>query len=128
MYQSYQSSVGNNFKHVQITTKYRYEMMRSEFLRTMCRISIEEACKRHDIRIEILNVQPDHVHMIVDCPRTMSDAQMLQIIKGLLSYLLFRLCENLRKRYPRGHFWNAGYFCCSIGRDFDAVFLYVQNQ
>lgn len=128
MYQIYGNSVGNNFKHVQITTKYRYEMMRTATIRTFCRVAIEESCRRHRIKIEIINVQSDHVHLIVDCPRTMSDIQMIQIIKGLSSYLLFRICPNLRKRYPNGNFWNAGYFCCSIGRDFDSVFSYVQNQ
>jgi len=128
MYQTYGNSVGNNFKHVQITTKYRYQMMGKEKLRFFCRVAIEEACKKHGIEIEIINVQTDHVHLIVDCPRTMSDSKMIQIIKGLSSYLLFRMCEDLRKRYPRGHFWNAGYFCCSVGRDFESVYSYVENQ
>ena len=128
MYQHYQTSVGNNFKHVQITTKYRYNMMRSSTIKTLCRVAIEEACRRHGIKIEIINVQSDHVHLIVDCPRTMCDAKMIQIIKGLSSYLLFRMNENLRKRYPQGNFWNAGYFCCSVGRDFESVYSYVENQ
>ena len=128
MYNQYGNSVGNNFKHVQITTKYRYEMMCGEKVSTMCKISIEEACKKHKIKVEIINVQSNHVHLIVDVPRTMTDAKALQIIKGLSSYILFRICPNLRKRYPRGNFWNSGYFCCSVGRDFDSVFDYVKNQ
>jgi putative transposase len=128
MYQTYGNSVGNNFKHVQITTKYRYDMMRTSRIEAFCKIAIEEACKRYGITIVILNVQNNHVHMIVDCPRTMCDAKLIQIIKGLSSYLLFRMCENLRKRYPNGNFWNAGYFCCSVGRDFDSVFSYVRDQ
>ena len=128
MYQSYGNSVGNNFKHVQITTKYLYKMMRGSKVASFCRIAIEEACRRHGIKIEIINVQSDHVHLIVDCPRTMSDSKMIQIVKGLSSYLIFRMCENLRKRYPRGRFWNAGYFCCSVGRDFESVYSYVENQ
>ena len=128
MYQTYGNSVGNNFKHVQITTKYRYKMMRTATIKTFCRVAIEEACKRHKIKIEIINVQSDHVHLIVDCPRTMSDVKMMQLIKGLSSYLLFRICPWLRKRYRQGNFWNAGYFCCSVGRDFDSVFSYVENQ
>lgn len=128
MYQTYGNSIGNNFKHVQITTKYRYNMMRKEKLRVFCKVAIEEACKKHGIKIEIINVQSDHVHLIVDCPRMMCDSKMIQIIKGLSSFLLFRMCESLRKRYSRGNFWNAGYFCCSIGRDFDSVFSYVKNQ
>jgi len=66
MYQTYGNSVGNNFKHVQITTKYRYRMMGKEKLRVFCRVAIEEACKKHGIEIEIINVQTDHVHLVVD--------------------------------------------------------------
>ena len=128
MYNNYGSSVGNNFKHVQITTKYRYNMMRKEKVEVFCKVSIEEACKRHHIEIVILKVVINHAHMIVDCPRTMSDAQLLQIIKGLSSYLIFRICPNLRKRYPDGHFWNGGYFCCSVGNEFERVFSYIENQ
>lgn len=128
MYQSYETSIGNNFKHVQITTKYRYKMMKSQKVQTFCKVAVEEACKKHKIKIEIINVQLEHVHLIVDCPRTMSDSQMLQMIKGLSSYLLFRICPSLRKRYPDGNFWNAGYFCCSVGADYDKVFDYVKNQ
>ena len=128
MYNNYQTSVGNNFKHVQITTKYRYKMMQSAKIAMMCRVAIEEACQKHGIKVEIINVQSNHVHLIVDCPRTMCDAKLIQIIKGLSSYLLFRMCENLRKRYSNGNFWNAGYFCCSIGRDFESVYSYVKNQ
>ena len=128
MYKSYGSSVGNNYKHVQITTKYRYDMMQKDKILTFCRIAIEEACKRHNIEIVILKVMSDHVHMIVNCPRGLPDAKLMQIIKGLSSYLLFRICPNLRKRYSNGSFWNSGYFCCSVGAEFDQVFSYIRNQ
>ena len=127
-YKKYKTSVGNNCKHVQITPKYRYKMMRQEKLKIFCRVAIEETCKRHKIEIAIINVQSDHVHMIVDCPRTFSDAKLMQILKGLSAYILFRICPGLRKRYPNGSFWSEGYFCCSIGANFDEVFEYVKNQ
>ena len=127
-YKSYGSSVGNNLKSIQITTKYRYQMLKQKKLRTFCKVSIQEACKRHKIEIVILKVLPEHSHMIVDCPRTISDALLMQIIKGLSSYILFRLCPNFRKRYPRGHFWNAGYFCESCGSDFAKALQYIENQ
>ncbi|MFH1803201.1 MAG: transposase [archaeon] len=68
-YKHRRSSVGSNRKHVQITPKYRYKMMRQEKLKVFCRIAIEESCKRHKIEIEILKVMEEHVHMIVDLPR-----------------------------------------------------------
>ena len=127
-YKHYKNSVGNNLKHIQITTKYRYKMMGKNLIKTYCKVAIEETCKRHKIEIVILKVLEDHVHMIVDCPRTFADRKLMQIIKGASSFLIFRLCPNLRKRYTKGHFWSAGYFCCSVGADFDRVFEYVKNQ
>ena len=128
IYKHYQTSVGNNYKHVQLTPKCRYKMMQKEKLKIFCKVSIEEACKRHKIEIVILKVLKDHVHMIVDCPRTFSDAKLMQILKGLSAYILFRICPKLRLRYPKGSFWSEGYFCCSVGANFDEVFEYVKNQ
>jgi len=129
MYKHSQSSVGSNRKHVQITPKYRYHMMRKDKLKVFCKVAIEEACKKHKIEIEIIKVMEEHVHLIADAPRTMSDAQLIQIIKGLSAYLLFRICPDLRKRYPKGHFWTAGYFCEGVGEsDFSATYEYIEKQ
>ena len=127
-YSHYENSVGNNLMSIQITTKYRYKMMRKEKNRKICLVAIEEACKRHKIKISIVRVLVEHVHLIVDCPRIMSVAKLMQIIKRLSAYLLFRLCPNFRKRYPSGHFWSDGYFCVSCGTDFDRAYSYIENQ
>jgi putative transposase len=127
-YQHYENSVGNNLQSIQITTKYRYEMMKKEVFQSYCKIAIEEACKRHNISIKIIKVMKEHVHMIVDCPRTLSVAKLLQIIKGLSAYILFRLVPNYRKRYPKGHFWSEGYFCVSCGSDYERAMKYIEHQ
>ena len=127
-YQHYANSVGNNLQSIQITTKYRYQMMKQEKLKVFCRVAIEEACKKHKIEIKIIKVLNEHSHMIANCPRTMSQAMLMQIIKGLSSYILFRLCPDFRKRYPQGHFWNEGYFCASCGSDFERAMKYIENQ
>lgn len=128
MYKHYSTSVGNNLKTIQITTKYRYKMMKKDKIRVYCKVAIEEACRKHKIEVVIIKVLDEHSHLIVDCPRTISDAKLMQIIKGLSAYILFRLCPELRKRYPRGHFWNKGYFCQGCGTDFERALSYVQNQ
>lgn len=127
-YQHYANSVGNNLQSIQITTKYRYQMMRQDKLKVFCKVAIEEACKKHKIEIKILKVLNEHAHMIVNCPRTMSQSKLMQIIKGLSSYILFRLCPDFRKRYSRGHFWNEGYFCASCGSDYEKAMSYIANQ
>ena len=127
-YKHYSTSVGNNLKTIQITTKYRYKMMRKDKIKVFCRVAIEEACRKHKIGILIIKVLDEHVHLIVDCPRTLSDAQLMQIVKGLSAYILFRICPELRLRYPRGHFWNKGYFCNGCGSDFEKSMRYIENQ
>ena len=127
-YCSYSTSVGNNLKHVQITTKYRYKVLNQEKLKTFCKVAIEEVCKKHKIKIVIIRVLEEHVHMIVDCPRIISDSELVQLIKGFSSRILFLLYEPFRDMYPKRHFWNEGYFCCSVGSDFDRTFAYVLNQ
>ena len=127
-YTHYSTSVGNNLVTVQITTKYRYEMMRKDKIKCYCEVAITEACKKHGIPIIILKILNEHVHLIVDCPRTLSIAQLMQIIKGLSAYILFKICPDLRLRYPRGHFWNKGYFCASCGSDFERAKKYIENQ
>lgn len=104
-------------------------MLRKDKLKVFCRVAIEEAYKKHKIEIEIINVMDEHIHMIADVPRTMSDSKAIQIIKGLSSYILFRLCPNLRKRYPKGHFWTGGYFCDGVGEsNFAWTYIYIENQ
>lgn len=128
-YKHSRSSVGANMKHIQITPKYRFKMMRQDKLKVFCRVAIEEACKKHGIIVCIIKVMDDHVHMIVDVPRIMTDVKAVQIIKGLSSYILFRICENLRKRYSKGHFWTLGYFCDGVGNsDYAATYSYIENQ
>ena len=89
-YKHYENSVGNNLQTIQITTKYRYAMMRKELIETYCRVAVQEACKKHKIEIIILEVLKEHVHLITNCPRTLSQAEMMQIIKGLSAYIIFR--------------------------------------
>ena len=128
MYKHQKHSVGNNLKHIQITTKYRYEILRSEIVKKYCEIAIQQVCKKHGIEIEIINVQPNHVHLIVNCPRTLSDSKLLQLIKGGSSYLIFRKFPSLKKVYTKGNLWNGGYFCTSVGGNYNQVFNYIKNQ
>ncbi len=74
-------------KSVQITIKYRCQMLKKEHLKFCCKPAIEEACRRWKTEVVILKILPEHSHLIVVCSRTVLDAKLMQIIKGLSSYL-----------------------------------------
>ena len=79
--------------------------------------------------IIVLSVMPDHIHVVVAIPPTMSVSRAFHLLKGASSHELFKRNPNFRKRYQRGHFWSPGKFYRSIGdADVDAVIQYVYDQ
>ena len=95
-------SVGWNTWHFQWCTKYRYKIFKQEKLKNLCVVAIQEAAKRHSIGIIDLEVDVDHVHVIVGLPMTMSPTKALQLLKGFSSRLVFRFVPKLHYRYPKG--------------------------
>ena len=111
---SFSHSYGQSTYHFIWCTKYRYQTLRSEHVKSLCTIFIEEAAKRHGIGIRELAVDDDHVHAEVDVPCTMSVSDAFGKLKGFSAYMLFKTFPNFRKRYPRGHFWSIGKIFRSI--------------
>ena len=101
--------------HFEWCTKYRYKAFKQERIKNFCLIALEEAAKRHNIKILDLEVDLDHVHMIASLPLIMSPSRALNLIKGFSTHLIFKLVPNLKLRYPKGHLWSKGKFMASVG-------------
>ena len=117
--------VGQALYHLEWCPKYRYKMFRKAKNKKLCEKILKEVAERH---IE-LSVMPDHVHLIVSIPPTMSLSKAFQLLKGASSYELFRREPKFRLRYPRGNFWSTGKFYRSVGDvDLETTRSYVQRQ
>ena len=115
-------NVGVAMWHLQWCTKFRYKMFRQERIKIEC-------CTRNNIKVIGLNVQPDHVHLVAELPRGMTDIKALNLLKGFTSFLLFRLEPNFRKRYTKGNLWSTGSFSATVGyTELTTVLNYVKNQ
>ena len=125
----YSHTVGLNFWHFEWCTKYRYQMMKRPELKNLVEASIRRAACEHGIKIHILKVMPDHVHMVATLPHTMTDSEARRLLKGRSAYLVFKNREHVRLRYPKGHFWAAGSCAVTVGyNDLDAITKYIENQ
>ena len=107
--------VGINFWHMNWQTKYRYSMFAKFKYKNLCEASIRKAAKRHNIKIHIIRVMPDRLHMLVTLPKGMTDIKALQLLKGCSAYTFFKNHHKARLRYPQGHLWSRGGSAVTVG-------------
>ncbi len=125
----YCHKVGANYWHLEWCPKYRYKMMEKYENKNLVAAAIRKAAHEHEIKIHYLKVLPDHVHTLASLPRGVDDSKAFQILKGRSSYIIFRVKEKFRLRYPRGHFWSPGGFATTVGyNDLNTVIAYIENQ
>jgi putative transposase len=76
-----------------------------------------------------LNVQRDHVHLIVMVPPKVAISDLMGRVKGQTSIKLFKQFHQLRKKpYWGNHFWAKGYCVDTVGMDADMIRKYVKYQ
>ena len=125
----YPHKVGVNVHHLQWCTKYRYRMLRQDKYKKLCEDILRETAARHGITIRELGIMQEHIHGSFELPLSMSQSKALQLLKGNLSYQLFRRQPKFRLRYPKGHFWSPGAYAGSVGHNtVEIVDAYVRNQ
>ncbi len=80
--------------------------------------------------VEILEAQacPDHIHMLVSIPPSLSVAQFVGYLKGKSSLMIFDRHANLKYKYGNRHFWCRGYYVDTVGRNKTAIAEYIRNQ
>ena len=104
-------------------------MFKKEENKKLCEKILRNVAERHGIEIVEMCVMPDHLHLIVRIPPTMSISEAFHLLKGASSHELFKQKPNFRKRYPRGHFWSSGKFYRTVGDvDAETTINYVRNH
>ena len=125
----FEHKVGVNVHHFEWCTKYRYRMFKQDKYKNLSEKILRETATRHKIIFRELFVMPEHIHASVELPPSMSQSKALQLLKGNLSYQLFRQQPQFRLRYPQGHFFSPGASASSVGyTTVDVVDNYVRNQ
>lgn len=121
--------VGVNVHHMEWCTKYRYKMFKQDKYKKLCEEILQETAGRHRIIVRELFVMPEHIHMSVEAPPCMSQSKVLQLLKGNLSYQLFKRQPKFRLRYSKGHFFSPGALANSTGYNtVEIVDNYIRNQ
>ena len=103
--------------HIVWCPKYRYRILKGN-LGKYVEYNISLEVNRLKCQVSELNVQEDHVHLLVKVPPKISISQLMGTVKGKTAIRVFQKFPMLRtKRYWGNHFWAKGYCVDKVGLD-----------
>jgi putative transposase len=108
--------------------KYRYKILKGNV-----GVEIERCirlfCEQEMCEVVELNVQEDHIHLIVMMPPKVSVSELIGILKGRTAIRVFKQNPGLKtKPYWGNHFWADGYCVDTVGLDEEMIRKYVRYQ
>ena len=114
--------------HFVFIPKYRKPVLRGE-VAVKLRDLVREVCKSYDIEILKGHVRPDHVHLLLSVPPTISPSRVMNAIKGKSSIRLMRSFRELNRQFWGRHLWSRGYFVATSGNVTDEILKkYIEDQ
>jgi len=81
-----------------------------------------------EIRRQLGEVLPDHVHMMISIPPKYSVAQVVGYMKGKSAIHIAREFAGRKRNFVGQHFWARGYFVSTVGRDEGVIREYIRQQ
>ena len=114
--------------HIIFCPKYRYKILEGK-TEVFVRNQLYKLCGQKDqLIIEEINIQPDHVHLILSIPPKYSVSETMGWLKGKVAIKLFQEQRELTKQYWGRHLWSRGYCVSTIGLDEEQIKKYVKWQ
>lgn len=114
--------------HIVWVPKYRYRVLSGQVLEELKK-TIHVYSGRLNCEIVELNIQIDHVHLLIKVPPKQSISGLMGYLKGKTAIQIFRQFSKLKNRpYWGNHFWARGYCVDTVGLDEEKIRKYVKFQ
>ena len=114
--------------HLVWIPKYRKRVLQGKIAKRLEEL-FRECADMNRWRIEELNIQPDHVHMLVQMRPDVSVSKMVQLFKGRSSNIIRKEFSELQEFLWGKDFWADGYFAETAGQiNEKRIREYIQNQ
>jgi putative transposase len=107
--------------------KYRYRVLKDE-VGQYTESLLRRLSEQKEIEVLELNVQEDHVHMVLSIPPKYKVSEVMGYLKGKVAIRLFERYKHLGKRYWGRHLWSRGYCVSTVGIDEEQIRKYVKWQ
>lgn len=117
-----------NMYHLVFLPKYRRKVLEGRVKERLDQL-LRECAMVNGWEIQELNIQADHVHMLVQLPPSISVSKAMQLFKGISSRMLRAELPEIKKMLWGSDFWADGFFSESVGTcTEEAIRNYVRNQ
>ena len=114
--------------HIVFLPKYRYNILKNNVAKEVYDC-LQTIAGRDGCEIAELNVQEDHVHMMIYIPPKLKVCDVVGKMKGKTALHIFQRFPFLKKKpYWGNHFWAKGYCADTIGLNEDVIRKYVKYQ
>ncbi len=114
--------------HIVWVPKYRFRVLKG-VIQTEVLNSIQVYCSQLSCQIVEVNIQADHVHLLVKVPPKLSISKLVGTIKGKTALRLFTRYPYLKQKpYWGNHFWAKGYCVDTVGVNAEMIQKYVKYQ
>lgn len=114
--------------HLVWIPKYRKRLLKDK-LAVRLRELFEQCAEVNRWEIHELNIQVDHIHMLVQVPTNVSVSKVVQLFKGGSSKVVREEFPELEEFLWGDSFWSDGYFAETIGRvDEKVIRQYIKEQ
>ena len=113
--------------HIVFAPKYRRKVAYGKMKQDIANI-LSMLCKRKSVEIVEAEICPDHVHMLVKIPPSLSVSSFVGYLKGKSTLMIFERHANLKYKYGNRHFWCRGYYVDTVGRNKKVIEEYIKNQ
>lgn len=123
-----QHAVCNIQYHIAWMTKSRDRIL-NDGVAIRTRDMLRDFCAVREVKILRGTIAPDHVHLAVSCPPTISPADLINDLKDRASKKLQEEFPALQQRYWGHSVWAGSYLCMTVGdMSDDDLDRYLESQ
>ena len=114
--------------HIVFAPKYRRLVAYGRLKQDIANI-LSTLCKRKPgVRIIKAEVCPDHIHMLVEIPPSISVSSFVGYLKGKSTLMIFERYANLKYKFGNRKVWARGYYVDTVGKNAKMIAEYIKNQ
>lgn len=101
--------------HLVLAVKYRKKLI-NKYIDFFLKTKLKQIEERSNFKIELMETDCDHIHLLIDYSPKVSVLQIVGKIKQETTFELWKFNEDYLKNHfwKERTFWSDGYFVCSI--------------